>query len=502
MISRSELKKLIQQEPKFDDIMCSLQMGPKLPKAMIGETKKIVAIARKFNDEVVSPYVLELDSKMHEDPEFLPWDFVEQANKWGFYTMWIPKIFGGKGYNFPSLSYFLEEIGSVCLSMANLIGVHYLGFATLTATWHTPIIKKLCNDVAQGEKNGLPCLISLATTEPDAGTDVEEVELLDKGSVTCHAKRVNDGYLVNGSKVFISNGHISQWHILIAYSNLEKASENVVVLAVKSGIKGFSFGRQEHKMGQKGCPASELIFKDCFISDEYVCLDSNQLSKGKQKRSNKELYMQVLDTVLAVSRAGVGAFGTGAARGAFEQAAKFALETEVDGKLMINFEWVQCVLAEMYKNVIVSRLTYVESNYANGLYGFYKILQKKVIFYSLKFTPIFLIKKFISPLLEKPSATRFFRKIQMDMLMDEAMHRTSGWASLSKFTTTDAGVKNCQMALEIMGQAGLRHDKRTEKLLRDAKLLQIYEGTNQLNRLNVFKCLIAGKNPKVVMFEE
>ncbi|MBW1989579.1 MAG: acyl-CoA dehydrogenase, partial [Deltaproteobacteria bacterium] len=86
-------------------------------------------------------------------------------------------------------------------------------------------------------------------------------------------------------------------------------------------------------------------------------------------------------------------------------------------------------------------------------------------------------------------ATKWFRKTHLEDQADCEIHRTSGWASLAKVTGTDLAVENCHLALELMGQAGLRHDNRVEKHLRDAKLLQIYEGTNQLNRLNLFKCL-------------
>ena len=99
---------------------------------------------------------LELDLKMQENPDFLPWEFVEKANEWGFYTMWIPKMFGGQGYNQPSMAYFAEEIASECLAMANLIGVHYLGVASLSSTFNTRIINKICRDVAAGEKNRSP----------------------------------------------------------------------------------------------------------------------------------------------------------------------------------------------------------------------------------------------------------------------------------------------------------------------------------------------------------
>jgi len=85
---------------------------------------------------------------------------------------------------------------------------------------------------------------------------------------------------------------------------------------------------------------------------------------------------------------------------------------------------------------------------------------------------------------------------------EEYSQRVSGLGSLTKFTATDLGMKNCHMALEMMGQTGLRHDNRMEKQLRDAKLLQIYKGTNQLNRLNLFKCLIGRDIPEVRCFEK
>ncbi len=500
MISRSEVKQYANRYPRFIDMTCSLPAAPKMPALMVRETRKVVALARKFNQEVIRPYALELDRKLHENPDFLPWDFVEKANDWGFYTMWIPKIFGGRGYSMPSMCYFIEEIASACLAMANLIGVHYLGVSTLTATWNMRLINRICREVAAGEKNHTPCMITLAITEPGAGTDVEEIDLVDKGSVTCHAQKVEGGYKLNGTKIFISNGHLSLWHMVIAYSDLDKPSDTTVALAVKTGTPGFSFGRKENKMGQKGCPASELIFKDCFVADDLVCMAPEQMTNSR--RPYREVNMQMIDFVVSATRAGVGAFATGAARGAYAAALAFASETEVAGKLLINHEWAQCMLAEMYKNIALSRLSYAETNYANSIYGFFREIQKKPMYYYYKMMPVSWLGKMVPPLMEKPWATTWFRKKQMDGQTDEEIHRTSGWASLSKFAATDFGIKTCHMALEMMGQAGLRHDRGAEKILRDAKLLQIYEGTNQLNRLNLFKCLIAPEFPQAVIFEE
>jgi len=499
MISEPNFASLLEHDPKFKDITCSLRAISDQPKGIYKETKQVVAIARKFKKEVVEPYTLELDQAVHEDPDFLANEFVKKAGEWGFYTMWIPRVFGGQGYNLPSFSYFVEEISSACAAMANLIGVHYLGIATLITSWNTKIIMQVCSDVVEGEKSGTPCLVSLALTEPDAGTDAQEVELMDRGTITCHAKKTKGGYRINGRKIFISNGHLSTWHMLFSFSDTDRPSENLVMLAVKTGTKGFSFGKIERKMGQKGCPASELIFEDCLVGDENVCIDPAQ--SGKLSRHLSETTMQLIDYVFSASRAGVGAFGTGVARGAFEEALKFATETEVKGKLLINHEWAQSMLAEMYRNVAVSRLAYVESNYANGLDGLYRLLHMKPLFYLNKFAPEFL-QRLILPLIVSKAGTWLFRKLHYDRQADEEISRTSGWASLAKFTGADAAVKNAQMALELMGQAGLRHDHRVEKHLRDAKLMQIYEGSNQLNRLNLFKCLIAGSCPKARVFNE
>ncbi|MDY6906251.1 MAG: acyl-CoA dehydrogenase family protein [Thermodesulfobacteriota bacterium] len=499
MIKRSEVKEWMAHEPAFDDIMCSLRSAPRIPRTMISETRKVVAMARKFNNEVVRPYTLELDRTIQQDPEFLPWEFVKQANQRGFYSLVIPKIVGGKGYNFPAMSHFLEEVGTECLAMSNLIGVHYLGATTLLATWNMKLINEIIRQTAEGEKTNDPSLITLAITEPAAGTDVEEVSLLDKANITFNARREQGGYVLNGTKVFISNGHLSKWHVVIGYEDQSRPSETMLVVVVKTGTKGFSFGRKERKMGQKGCPASELIFKECFVPDEHVVFDSRH--SAKLKRPPRETGRQIIEYVVSVSRAAVGAWGVGAARGALENAMQFAMETHVDGKLLINHEWVQCRLAEMYKTMALARLAYMENNYANGLDGAFKILQLKPLYYLMKILPASMIDKFITPTLGLPFTTWLFRKLQMDWQKDEQIHRTTGWGSLAKVSGTDAGIRNCQMALEIMGQAGLRHDRRVEKILRDSKLLQIYEGTNQLNRLNIFESFLASHHSRIKVYE-
>jgi acyl-CoA dehydrogenase len=274
----------------------------------------------------------------------------------------------------------------------------------------------------------------------------------------------------------------------------------VVILAVKSGTKGFSLGRQERKMGQKACPASELLFDDCFVPDEYVCYSPDQARK--LRRPLIESNQQLVDYLSTASRPGVASFATGVARGAYEVALEFARDTEVAGQQLIDHEWAQMLLADMYKNVVMARLTYQEGNYANGLYGMFKMLQAKPIFYATKYTPKPILDLFMSPILNMPLSTWMFRTLNFDLWKNEHQRIADGFTSIAKIAATDLGLKNCQLALQLMGQAGLRHDGTAEKHLRDSKLLQIYEGPNEINKLIVFKSMISNLVPNACMFDE
>ena len=491
----------VSRFPKFEDVFLSLSFAPRMPGHLVKETLEVIDLARRFNNEVARPLAVSLDLKTHEDPAYLPWNLIDLANQWGFYTLWVPRIFGGQGRNPISMSCFTEEVASVCLGIANVIGVHYLGVAGLTASGNPGLAGRVLREVAEGERIGKPCLVSLAITEPSAGTDVEEVALLEKGKVGCHARRVKGGYVVNGTKVFISMGHVSTWTVLYAYTDIRRPAETTLGLVVKRGTPGFSLGRHEDKMGQRVCPASVLQFEDCFIPDDQILFDAEALAR-KLKKPPRELAQRYIDYVVSATRPGVCAFGTGAARGAFETALRYASEAAVAGKPLIRQEWVQCRLAEMYKNVSLGRLAYMEANYANSQRGLYRLMQSKAVYHYLRLMPQAWFDHVMAPMLNGKAAARLMAGLLFAGVDEEDQSCCSGWASLAKVAGTDLGMVNCQLAVELMGQAGIRQDAGMEKILRDAKLLQIYEGTNQLNRLNLFKCLIQPETPEAHVFED
>ena len=488
-----------KRQSPYDNINPSLQCTTRLPKGIIREVKDAVAYARRFNDEVARSVVLTHDRRTFEDPDYMPWELMHKANEWGFYTMFIPKIYGGKGISTLAFPYVTEELASVCVGLANVMFVHYLGVSGLVMSLNLSLVNKVIGEVIEGEKNGKPCLLSLAITEPGAGTDVEDRVLVDRANLSCFARRIDGGYMVNGSKIFISMGHVSTWCCLITYEHQKTPSEAMVSFAVKTGTKGFSFGRHEDKMGQRVCPASELRFDDCFLADEFV-LNDESFFHGVPQR---EIAEQGAHMVLGMSRAGVSAFGTGVARGAYEDALEFALNTAVDGKLLINHEWVQHLLAQMYMNYKLGRLCYAEVAYADVVSGgISALLLNKAVYYYMKFMPTIFIRKIASLFLNSKMVPKIAVKMMAQNLNMESAFLTSGYGSMAKIVGTDMGVKNCQLALELMGQAGLRHDRGIEKRLRDSKLLQIYEGTNQLNHINLFNCHIGRFFPQVKVFED
>ncbi len=111
-------------KPPFNAYTSGLRATAKQPAAIVKESRRIVKIARAFTEDVIRPNAAELDRRLAETPDHLPWSFVEKANEWGFYTLFVPKLFGGKGYNLSCVNLFLEELASGCLAMANLVGVH------------------------------------------------------------------------------------------------------------------------------------------------------------------------------------------------------------------------------------------------------------------------------------------------------------------------------------------------------------------------------------------
>lgn len=485
-------------EPTFE-ILNSLEAQPKLPAAIRIEFEEAIALALKFNAEVVRPMHLEVDRKGLADNDYLPHDFVAKATEWGFFTRWIPKIFGGQGMNMLSLYPFIEEISSVCAGLANVIGVHYLGVSVLSSSGNAKVINRILREVVRQEQAGKACIISLAWTEPDAGSDQFEAPLLDGAKVRTLATRVAGGYKLTGNKIFISDGHLATWHMVIAYEDPRSPADSLLMLAVKTGTPGFTLGRKEHKMGQKACVASELIFDECFVPEANVCYAAEQVAGLGV--SPREAAHKIITLFPGVSKPGVGAIAAGIARGACDTAVAFASSKRVAGERLVDQQWAQMALADMHKNAVLARTLYMEAAYALALKSMLKMLFAKPVFYLSRLLPRWFFTVFVAPLFGVEIVNRAYRKMNFGLPHEDEQY-LSGFGALSKFASSDLAVLNSSLALDLMGADGTRHELGAEKFLRDAKLLQIYEGTNEIGRVNMFLKLIAPRVPNVRVFDK
>jgi acyl-CoA dehydrogenase len=459
-------------EPSFDEMYPILAPLRQHRPHTMADLEHALAVARRFRREYVDVHALSIDRRVAADPTYVAEDAIKEAARHGLFAIMVPRIFGGMGLSFGAMAVAIEEISAGCVGLANLVAVHGLALSTVAATGDLAKMGELCRALAESERQGTPKLLSTAITEPHAGTDVEDAELLRTARLACEARPVRGGYRLSGRKVFISNGSIAQTHVVIMPTNRRRPVETTFAFLVDTGTKGFTIGRVERKMGQKACPAAELVFEDCFIPED-------------RRVSSLPLPARGIELVLGATRGGVGAFGAGVTRGAYERAVRYARTHTLEGRSLIEHQWVQLRLADMLRNVMIARASYVEAMLANGLFGLASLTGGEAQEASRHVPQALLQSRLAQRIVGSRAARRGMRQA-VDGLPKRQIGVASAFGSAAKITTSDLAMENCHTALDIMGGGGLRHDQGMEKLYRDAKLLQIYEGTNQLNRIEVF----------------
>jgi len=478
----------------FDEGFFNLMYLHGFNKGLVQDTKRAVEKNRDFCLNHLKPISLEVDRKYHENPNYLPWELVELAAKHKRLSHYIPKYLGGQGEPLHMIGPITEELAATDCAFVGLLGGHGLALATLTVTFNIKVMDRVLTDILEGEKSMKPVMLAMAITEPTAGSDVEEVELYPKVRLVCHAKKVPGGAVLNGRKVFISTGHVANYFVVVMPYDIKKPLETAALFLVKRDSKGFSLGRMEHKMGQRAGLASELIFEDCFIPDEDIVVSFDD----KYGKKYPDLFPRILRGVLGITRAYVGAWSTGTARGVTEHAIKFAKTHKLKGKTMINHQWVQAHLTNMVMNVFMARAIYVESYFANitnmriGLDRFPRFMNTQIMGLLMSTPPYKMILR--SDLLRGILVWNFMQATAAQS------QRVQYMASMAKVVGSDMAMENSHLALELAAQAGVRHDHWMEKYFRDSKLLQIFEGTNQLNRLNLFNNYLGRHIPGVEVY--
>jgi len=461
---------------RFPDLGFVVKKEPALAQQIDAHYQKVV----EFVERYVAPHALDIDRKMFEDPDYLPKELLEKACEYRLFSMMFPKVIGGAGTHPLAAFMTYELIASHCVGFANLLGVSGLAISCVMATYDLRALSVISRLICENELKGIPTFLSTCVTEPGAGSDAEDPDEFEEAILHTTAKKVAGGYIVNGNKVFISNGSLAALHVVIAYDAAGKhRPEDMMVLLVDANSKGISIPRNEKKMGQKVCPASELVFDDVFVPDDMLCRTSNKKETGFAYAG--------LSNVLGLTRAAVGGFATGVAESAYRIALDYARKNDFLGQPMEQQQWVRIELANLARRAQVSRSTYLGALLAVATLG----LMEPVAFGKVPEIPEWLNNHpaFIemrNRFVRTDIANKWFKSLAKRQTL-VGRETATAYGDVAKVSCTELAMENCQKAISLMGKSGLRHELGAEKLLRDTKLLQIYEGTNQVNMLDFIK---------------
>lgn len=365
------------------------------------EQKMIQDLARKVAQEKVLPVRAELDEK-----EEFPWDLMKVCAEAGLFGVSIDEEYGGFGGGVLENCLAVEELSRVCLGVATSYAASGLGAHPIMLYGSEEQKKKYLPDIAKGKR-----LAAFGITEADAGSDA--------GSIRTTAVRKGEGYVLNGTKQWITNGGEAEIYTIIAITDRAKGPRGASAFIVEKGTPGFDFGKKEKKMGIRASATRELVFRDCFVPKEKVIAKEGM---------GFIVTMRTFDR----TRPGVGAQGVGVAQGALDEAVRYAREREQFEKKIISFQAVQHLLADM--------ATLVEAARALVL-----------------------------------SVARYIDQ-------EKNPKDISKLSGMAKVFASDVAMKVTVDAVQVFGGYGYMREYPVEKMMRDAKILQIYEGTNQIQR--------------------
>jgi len=364
------------------------------------EQKMILETVRKIVRETVRPRAAEID----ERAEF-PWETVRVFSENGLLAPLLPEKYGGIGLSYLTFSMVLEEIAKACTSSALILIAQADGMLPILCAGSETLKERILPRLAAGS------LAAFAATEPGAGSDILSMKTV--------AVRRGDVYVLNGQKCFITNGSIADVITIYAFTDREKRSKGITAFAVEKGTPGLAYGKNERKMGMRGCVNSQLFFEDMKIPTENVI--------GEEGKGVKSM-MPALDT----SRLFSASQAVGLAEGAMDEAVAYARERVQFGRPIADMQAIQFMIADMAAGTAAARLlTYQAAD----------CLDRK--------------DKKLAPMA----------------------------CAMAKFFASDNAMKVTTDAVQVMGGYGYMKDYPVERMMRDAKLIQIYTGTNQIMRL-------------------
>ncbi|MCB0926367.1 MAG: acyl-CoA dehydrogenase family protein [Mycolicibacterium insubricum] len=371
-----------------------------LPSA---EAADLIALTRDIADKVLDPIVDE-----HERTETYPDGVFATLGAAGLLSLPQPEQWGGAGQPFEVYLQVLEELAARWAAVAVAVSVHSLSSHPL-----------LNFGSAEQQQRWLPGMLSgsqigaYSLSEPQAGSDA--------AALRCSASRVDDGWLLNGTKAWITHGGIADFYTLFARSG--DGSRGISCFLVPGDLPGLSFGKPEEKMGLAAVPTTSAFYDNAR-------LDADRLIGAEGQG------LQIAFSALDSGRLGIAAVAVGIAQAALDEAVRYGNERTTFGRTIISHQGLGFLLADMAAAVASARATYLD-------------------------------------------AAR-----RRDAGLPYSQH-----ASVAKLVCTDAAMKVTTDAVQVFGGAGYTRDYRVERFMREAKITQIFEGTNQIQRLVIARTL-------------
>jgi acyl-CoA dehydrogenase len=428
--------------------------------------------ARDYATRHLVGHVEAWDEEAGRDHRVIPWSAIDAALPYRFLSMNIPRLFGGGNMGACASALFAEEIAAADAGIFVVFGAHGLALALGLASLDTRVISRLAREICDGEKQGKAVILALAHTEPGGGSDVEDVQDLRRASICSRFVKVPGGFRVNARKVFISNGSIARYNVLTACSDTSRPHETMAGFIIPHDAPGFSVGRIEHKMGQRLSTAAEIICEDVFVpeADAVTIPDAGRL----------------IDTTLSVTRGPVGAMSAGIIRGTIERTLAYLAQKRVRGHWLFEEQWVTLALADMIGALQAARGLYLDASFAGDQWGIAGAMKAFP-----RWIPSFVVdSRALSAIVTHPRVIERSRAMYKASVPDETLQRLVAHSSIAKFMCSDMAVQTSMRAMEILGEDANDPAWGVEKCMRDAKLAQIFEGTNQINRLHVTRGLV------------
>ncbi|KAA6451048.1 acyl-CoA dehydrogenase [Bacillus swezeyi] len=374
---------------------------------MSEEHQMIQKMVRDFAKHEVEPTAKERDEEERFDRDL----FTKMAEL-GLTGIPWPEKYGGIGSDYLAYVVAVEELSKVCASTGVTLSAHTSLACWPVYTFGTEEQKQeYLKPMARGEKIG-----AYGLTEPGSGSDA--------GGMKTTAVKNGNEYILNGTKIFITNGGIADYYIVFAALEPDKKHKGTTAFIVEKDFAGFSVGKKEKKLGIRSSPTTEIIFEDCRVPLK------NRL--GEEGEGFK-IAMMTLDG----GRNGIAAQAVGIAQGAFEAATAYAKERKQFGRPIAEQQGISFKLADMATAIEASRLlTY-----------------------------------------------------QAAWLESEGMPYGKA-SAMSKLYAGDAAMKVTTEAVQIFGGYGYTKDYPVERYMRDAKITQIYEGTQEIQRIVISRMVM------------